>query len=273
MSIYWMVSIFLGCMFCQASQNICNFNDQLETICAAPRDTVHIPCPDLHNTDLVVDLIKNEKGISRCIFNSTTKTLNCVHELSSDIIVPENQTGFNLTVTNASSHGLYRCDSRTIFPPPISKNTGPSKILVLVQGHQCLSSMAEVHIRTYMDLGPVWIGVLVFLCAYSLIVSIITVVNWVKLKRMDSYSDYMNTKPRPSKDRKKRRGIQTPTPLYFWWNKCVSFDSLHSDCCSSRPWYRYSPLSSYELNSSPSVINKPYSASSQKTFKYAEITS
>ncbi|XP_030007793.1 T-cell-specific surface glycoprotein CD28 [Sphaeramia orbicularis] len=217
MSVYWMANILLGIMFCQARQglSICNCNDHLITVCAAPRETVHVPCPYLGDKDLMFNLIKNEDVISNCVFSSTNKTLNCDHKLSSDIIVSENQTGFNLTVTNASSHGIYKCDSQSTFPPPVEKATGPSKILVLVQGHQCLRKTEEVHKSHKMDLSLVWITVTAFLCTYSLIVSIIAVVNWVKLKRSDSYSDYMNTKPRPSKERKKRRGIQTPTPRHF----------------------------------------------------------
>lgn len=215
MNIYWMVNILLGCVFCQATQNICNCNDRLETICAGPGETVHIPCPELQTTDLMLNLNKNEKVISNCVFNSTNKMLNCTHKLSSDNVVPENQSGFKLTVTNASSNGIYRCDSKSIFPPPVSKTTGPLTILVLVQGHQCQSTTVDVDTRTHTDLRLVWIGVLAFLSIYSLIVSIIAVVTWVKLKRSDAYSDYMNTKPRPSKDRKKKRGIQTPTPRYF----------------------------------------------------------
>lgn len=62
-----------------------------------------------------------------------------------------------------------------------------------------------------------------------------------KMRRVDSQSDYMNTKPRAPR---KKRGVQNPVPRYFWLlhlTICtaappVVFPCKHRGVCSSLPW-------------------------------------
>ncbi|XP_044043977.1 T-cell-specific surface glycoprotein CD28 isoform X2 [Siniperca chuatsi] len=84
------------------------------------------------------------------------------------------------------------------------------------KGHQCKHNKDCSDSRDQNSVFPwIWILVVLLIIIYSIIVTIIAFINWVKLRRTDSQSDYMNTKPRAPRDRKKKRGVQTPIPRHF----------------------------------------------------------
>lgn len=125
---------------------------------------------------------------------------------------------FKLTGVNAISYGIYRCVAIVNFPPPLRKVPSALRILVRVEGHQCKITDKGSPKDPITDGDQkdgslwIWIPVLVVLGIYSLIVTIISCVNW---SRLDSQSDYMNTKPKAPRDRKKKRGVQIPVPRHF----------------------------------------------------------
>ncbi|TDG96228.1 hypothetical protein EPR50_G00237660 [Perca flavescens] len=115
-----------------------------------------------------------------------------------------------LTGVNANSYGFYRCELIITYLPPLRTKQSTSRILVLVEGHQCQSPSGDQNNGFLW----IWILVLVLFGIYSLIVTIIASIIWVKWRRSDSQSDYMNTKPKATRNRKKR-GFQNPIPRHF----------------------------------------------------------
>lgn len=129
---------------------------------------------------------------------------------------------FVLTEATAESQGTYSCMVIRTYPPPIIKECA-RRILLLDEGFHIQSSQQNSSNITAEKQDPretqgylwIWITVVAFLGAYSLIVTILALVNWMKLKKTDSQSDYMNTKPRAARGNKKNRGVQNPFPKYF----------------------------------------------------------
>ncbi|KAM7365314.1 hypothetical protein PAMP_016257 [Pampus punctatissimus] len=202
MSVCWMFMILLGCRLSHASPSKSMFycNYQLEIMCVPAGYNVSIPCPALKGEVINFMLYKDNKEVN---LNASTGVREFQHNGS---------TSFILTGVNASSHGVYRCESRKIYPPPSFKEA--LVILLLIEGRQCNNSDTKRVENQVVGLHWIWISVIVVLCIYSIIITIIALVNHIKLRHSDCQSDYINTKPRAPKDRKKR-GFLNPIPRHF----------------------------------------------------------
>ncbi|XP_044043976.1 T-cell-specific surface glycoprotein CD28 isoform X1 [Siniperca chuatsi] len=216
MSACWMFMIFMGYRLSHAaqSQGTCTCKDHLKPVCVPAGGNVTVPCPNLDGEDMAFNLLKDQKVIYN---HSKTQEKNASN--SEAVELHENQVNnvsFRLIGVNASFHGIYRCEGIVMFPPPYITERNPLGILVLVEGHQCKHNKDCSDSRDQNSVFPwIWILVVLLIIIYSIIVTIIAFINWVKLRRTDSQSDYMNTKPRAPRDRKKKRGVQTPIPRHF----------------------------------------------------------
>ncbi|XP_070786799.1 T-cell-specific surface glycoprotein CD28 [Enoplosus armatus] len=224
MSACWMFMILMGYRLFHAaqSQSSCTCNDQLETVCIPAGHNVTVPCPKLIGEDVTFNLLKDQEVIYNYTSGDEKNSPNYkpaytrvgmeLHENKEN-----NTVSFMLTGVNVSRHGIYRCEGIVMFPPPFIKVQSASRILVLVEGHQCKDNKNCVNPKTDENQNSIfrWIGMLVVLSIYCIIVTIFALVNWVNQRKTDSQSDYMNTKPRAPKDRKKKRGVQNPIPRHF----------------------------------------------------------
>ncbi|XP_042369155.1 uncharacterized protein LOC121962898 [Plectropomus leopardus] len=215
----WVFMILLSCMFSHANNSpsiICR--EKLKIARVPVGVNVPVPCPKLTTEDVTFNLLKDEE----VFYNST-----CIREKNAQNCTPSytrmgvelqenteynNSVSFLLTRVNTSSYGIYRCDGIIIYPPPVRKVQN-TMILVLVKGQQCPQPVIDGDQKDrflwFWILGIVVLGV------YSLIVTIIAGTVWVKWRRSDSQSDYMNTKPKAARDRRKKRGVQIPIPRHF----------------------------------------------------------
>ncbi|XP_070813974.1 T-cell-specific surface glycoprotein CD28 homolog [Chaetodon trifascialis] len=219
MSACWMFVILMGCRLGPSHstqpQSTCVCHDQLKTFCVPPGDNVTVSCPKLDANHVIFKLLQDEEMIFNHSYIRDKKALNykpphsrVVVELHED---KENiSASFRLTGLNASSHGIYRCEGTVIFPPPLRTVSSDWRILVLLEGHQC-----RIHAKPPENCGFHWIWIIALVSIYSIIATIIAIVIWVKLRRTDSQSDYMNTKPQAPRERRKKRGVQNPIPRHF----------------------------------------------------------
>ncbi|XP_044200925.1 cytotoxic T-lymphocyte protein 4 [Thunnus albacares] len=220
MRVCWIFMILLGCRLSHASESksSCPCDYKVKTVCVPAGDIVSIPCPDMNGEDMTFSLLKNNEVIYNQTCNFGKPTSNCKLNDSMGVALHEHNKSvrFNLTGVNDNSHGLYRCEVIVTYPPPYIKEGNVLWILVLVQGHQCnVSSPGKPEPLVVPGLHWIWICVSVVLIIYSTAVTIIAVVNYMKFKHSDSQNDYMNTKPRAPKDRKKKRGLENPIPRHF----------------------------------------------------------
>ncbi|XP_049426212.1 T-cell-specific surface glycoprotein CD28 [Epinephelus fuscoguttatus] len=221
----WVFVILLWCRFSHAteSQSVCK--DQLKIACVAPGHNVSVPCPKLTTQDVTFYLLKEEEVIYElaCIRNNATS--DCEQSNTGvGVELQENtenkSAGFTLTGVNASSYGIYRCEVHIMFPPPLRKVPSTLSILVRVKGHQCTVNKTyniKPVIEEAQKDGFLWIWILgiVVLGVYGIIVTIVAIIIWAKWRQSDSQCDYMNTKPKATRDRKKKRGVQIPIPRHF----------------------------------------------------------
>uniref|UniRef100_A0A3Q3NGY6 T-cell-specific surface glycoprotein CD28-like n=1 Tax=Labrus bergylta TaxID=56723 RepID=A0A3Q3NGY6_9LABR len=178
--------------------------DKLKSVCVAAGDSVSVPCPNMTGEDFRLNLLKDQEVIS----NHTCSLGNKLH-----IKTDNDSVSFLLTGVNASSHGVYRCEGQVRFPPPLLPAVpGAVSILVLIEGHQCKVPKQECSDNPWIW---IWILALVSVTLYSVIITVSAVFFWVKLRKTDSQSDYMNTKPRAPRGQRKNRGVQNPAPRYF----------------------------------------------------------
>ncbi|XP_029305445.1 uncharacterized protein LOC115019885 isoform X2 [Cottoperca gobio] len=194
----------------------------LKTLCVPAGDNVPVPCPNVTAEDVTFNLLKDDEVIHNhtCIRDKTSQTCK-----SQKTRVAVELHGENISVTfmlpgvNASSYGVYRCEGIVMFPPPYKKVSSTVLILVLVEGHQCKFNKDHSKPKTGGDQkdGFLWIWILglVLLGIYSVTVTVIAGVILVKWRRSDSQSDYMNTKPKAPRDRKKKGWVQHPIPRHF----------------------------------------------------------
>uniref|UniRef100_A0A3Q3J935 Immunoglobulin V-set domain-containing protein n=2 Tax=Monopterus albus TaxID=43700 RepID=A0A3Q3J935_MONAL len=220
MSVCWILMILLGCRTSHAtqSQSNCTCNDHLKTVCESHRGTVHVQCPNVttEKSEVRFRLYKDRKIISSlsCSRNKTVYGWTCTSESTEEGVSPNikhTSVSFALTALTNSSQGIYSCESTIEFPPPFTKST--LSILVLVHEYQCMCIEDSNNVNH--GFHWIWILVAVLLLIYSLTVTIIASVVWVKMRRMDSQSDYMNTKPRGPRERRKKKGIQNPIQRHF----------------------------------------------------------
>ncbi|XP_072304828.1 uncharacterized protein [Eucyclogobius newberryi] len=203
---------FLG----SKSSSICDCNYRLRSVCVGPSDSVFVPCPALVSEDWTLQLLQDQTVISSFCFPNPSScnpapapsrtnqtTPNPDHNVS--LTNRRSQRGFNLTVRGQSSHGLYVCEGKSMFPPPVRKEAGPEQVLVLVQGHQC-DLKVDPRPDPVQGAGPVlvWIIAVACLSSYSLLISIVCARLWVKSRSSECERDYVNTKP-PSTHRHQRK--------------------------------------------------------------------
>ncbi|XP_076579851.1 T-cell-specific surface glycoprotein CD28 [Chaetodon auriga] len=220
MSACWMFVILMGCRLGPShstqTPSTCACHDHLETICASPGDTVTVPCPKLDANHVIFKLLQDEEMIYNQSYVREKKALS--HKPTHNgvgVELRENKdnssVSFRLTGVNNSSHGIYRCEGTVIYPPPLKTVSSNWRVLVLLEGHQCCRNAKSPG----PNCGFHWIWILILVSIYSIIATIIAVVIWVKLRRTDSQSDYMNTKPKAPRERRKKRGVQNPIPRHF----------------------------------------------------------
>lgn len=184
-----------------------------------------VPCPNLTKGVFRFNLLKNHEVIysESCI--NDEGALNCTPEYSrAGVEVLNTKTenksiSFKLTELNSSSHGAYRCNGTVVFPPPRRPSVYAVGKLVLVEGHQCKINGHHKDpqnvVEESRDFSWIWIVVLVSVIIYSVIITVCASFCWIKLKKTDSQSDYMNTKPRAPRGHRKNRGVQNPAPRYL----------------------------------------------------------
>ncbi|XP_022624105.1 uncharacterized protein LOC111238728 [Seriola dumerili] len=218
MSVCWMFIILLGCKFSHTalSQSTCNCNEQMKTLCVS----VHVPCPNVTAHTMNFNLFKDQEVISAGGCNRDNNTLKCSQTIKREGVTLDEQhepVSFLLTGVTDSSYGIYRCESTITLPPPFRKVPSTLRIQVIAEGHICNSNQNSSSL--YENPSPrfawIWILVIILLSIYSIIATIIAFTNWVKLRKMDSQSDYMNTKPRAPRERRKKKGVQNPIPRHF----------------------------------------------------------
>ncbi|XP_019963517.2 T-cell-specific surface glycoprotein CD28 isoform X1 [Paralichthys olivaceus] len=224
MSVSWMFLLLLGCRSScttHVSQSTCPCNVQLKTVCVANREDVHVPCPIKTEDEMTFNLFKGQELISNVSCTGENHTLNCtVLNARVGVEVERKQqksVDFVLTGVNESSHGTYRCEGIITFPPPFKGVPSVVMIQVLVEGHLCkCNKESSNHGDNSSQIYKwIWILMVVLLSIYSITVTIIAIVNWVRMRNIDSQSDYMNTKPRGQRDGRKKRGVQKPIPRHF----------------------------------------------------------
>lgn len=194
---------------CLSSEWSSSCNNNLRTVCVGVSDPVFVPCPSLDSEDLRFKLFKNQEMMSLSICNQSDP---CQQRSPVPFVSWTNQStqlGFTLTVQNQSSHGLYRCEGKSMFPPPVQTKSGPEQVLVLVQGDQCKFSVSDP--GSSSDPNPVWIIALVFSCIYSLFVSVIAVVLWMKRRSAEYQNDYVNTRPPRNQRHRRAKAIHSFT--------------------------------------------------------------
>ncbi|KAG8004658.1 hypothetical protein GBF38_009010 [Nibea albiflora] len=199
MSACWVFVFLVGCRLSHATQPPTHeYSDQLRGVCVPVGGNVTVPCPVFGHGEFSFHLFHGD----RRIYNHTCSQCHPGVKLTN--------SSFVLTGVNSSSFGIYRCEGTVMFPPPLFKRS--KRTLVLIQGHQCnkVCKPPESQNCSYH-----WIWILTLVSTYSITVTIIAIIIWIKLKRTDSQSDYMNTKPKPPRDRKKKRGVQNPIPRHF----------------------------------------------------------
>lgn len=208
----WMFMILLSCRLSQAAKK-----QELKMICVPFGGNAPVPCPELNQQHVTFHLFKNEEKIYRQNYhrdgNATWKP-----PTKAEVELHENRenksVNFMLTGVNASSFGLYRCEGTVLHPPPIETMPSTVFILVQVEGHQCSLNTKAGGGQTD-GLLWIWILGLVVLSIYGVTATIIAGIFWVKWRSSESHSDYMNTKPKAPRDRRKNKWVQNPGPRHF----------------------------------------------------------
>ncbi|KAK5891223.1 hypothetical protein CgunFtcFv8_018499 [Champsocephalus gunnari] len=208
----WMFMILLSCRLSQADKT-----QQLKMICVPFGGDAPVPCPELNQRDATLNLIKNEESISKQKRISSGNT-TWKPPTKAEVELHENRehksVHFMLTGVNASSFGLYRCEATVFHPPPIETMPSTVFILVQVEGHQCSLNTKAGGGQTD-GLLWIWILGLVVLSIYGVTATIIAGIFWVRWRSSESHTDYMNTKPKAPRDRRKNKWVQNPGPRHF----------------------------------------------------------
>ncbi|XP_061548181.1 T-cell-specific surface glycoprotein CD28 [Phycodurus eques] len=199
----WVIVILLGYRFSPAgtTQRQCPCQYELHAVCAHDPATVSVPCPKMAGEDLTFALLKDEQVIYNQKCNYTNNALDCESNTSADLVLREANTSvsFVLTGETARKGGLYRCEGMVTFPPPFKTQMSAVRILVHVEGHHCSTGKTKVGNGDLM----IWIPVLGILCIYSIIITIIAVVNWITDRQAEFQNDYVNTKPSVTSQRRR----------------------------------------------------------------------
>ncbi|XP_056286998.1 uncharacterized protein si:dkey-1h24.6 [Pseudoliparis swirei] len=206
----WMLLMLLSCRLSHAakSQESCACKDQITIVCVPAGGDVLVPCPKLAGEDMIFNLFKDDEVIRNHTCIGDTQASDCKPRYTGAGVkllenTDNNSFSFTLTGVKAGSYGIYGCEGTRMFPPPFVTST--LWMLLLVEGHQCNFHQDD---RTpghqYNDFLWIWILGLALLGTYSLTITIIILVKW---RTSDSQRDYVNTRPKTHKDRRKKRGL------------------------------------------------------------------
>ncbi|XP_037552674.1 T-cell-specific surface glycoprotein CD28 [Nematolebias whitei] len=224
MGVCWMLMILLSCMSSCASLHRSprgNEGEQLQILYlnAHSRQPVFVPCPNVTGEDVTFQLFKNQnilcqlgtKNQNQC--NQTQINAQpCKNELNQVV-------GFNITGPAAArSKAIFRCEAKIMFPPPFLLLQSDQWVLILTEEDLCLSNKDESNgsdSEERKSLFWIWITAVSLLGTYSLAITAVALVIWVRSKGAENQNDYMNTKPKAPRKRKKKKGVQTPIPRYF----------------------------------------------------------
>uniref|UniRef100_A0A3P8S3D7 Immunoglobulin subtype domain-containing protein n=1 Tax=Amphiprion percula TaxID=161767 RepID=A0A3P8S3D7_AMPPE len=222
MGFCWMLIILLSCRLSQATPSKCTCDDE-SIIHFVPENgsiRVLVPCPNVTGVDLEFLLYKDQEVIYDDTYGKEISHGWLDVKLDKN---RENKTvGFILTKATTESQGIYICTATRTYPPPYRKESGQG-ILLLDERfrfqrskHNSSNMTAERQDSRETQSYPwIWITAVALLSTYSLVVTVLAWVNWMKLKKTDCQSDYINTKPRAPRGNKKKRGVQNPIPRYF----------------------------------------------------------
>lgn len=112
--------------------------DQPEIVCVPPGHNVAVPCPKPPGQEVKFTLLQDEE----IIYNQTYDRRNALNYkppyTRAGVELHENadnkSVSFMLTGVNASSRGIYRCESQVMYPPPLRTLSSVLRVLVLVEG-------------------------------------------------------------------------------------------------------------------------------------------
>ncbi|TKS66336.1 T-cell-specific surface glycoprotein CD28 [Collichthys lucidus] len=204
MSACWVFVFLVGCRLSHATPSpTSECSDQLRKVCVPVGGNVTVPCPVSDNSESSFNLFHADERI----YNHTCSHCHAGVELHTE----NKSASFKLIGVNSSSFGIYRCEGTVMYPPPLIKRN--KRTLVLIEGQQCNKVCRTTKVEP--NCGYHWIWILTLVSTYSITITIVAISIWIKLRRTDSQSDYMNTKPKPPRDRKKKRGVQNPIPRHF----------------------------------------------------------
>lgn len=216
----WMLMILVGCRLSHATppQSECACNDRVEHICVPAGHSVIIPCPVLQGEEVNFNLLKDGNVIYNHTCDSKEMLPNCTSKSTSlDVELCENvdnkSVSFKLTRVNISSSAVYRCGLTVMYPPPLKRVPGKVAYLVLIEGYQC--HRRDTKTKEEPNCGLHWIWIVAVVSVYSLTITVVAVLLWFKLRKTDSQSDYMNTKPRAHRDRRRKGEVKHPIPRHF----------------------------------------------------------
>ncbi|XP_068165386.1 uncharacterized protein si:dkey-1h24.6 [Antennarius striatus] len=220
MNPWWMLLILVGCRLSHNlhTENSCACKDLLKTVCVSAGDNVSVPCPNSDGEDVKFKLLHGGEVVSN--YKCTKKELNCKPLFSMEgVELRENadntSVGFMLSGVTASSHGIYRCQGLVSVPPPMMTRESDLRVLVLVKGHQCEQICRSNQTDEEQRGELTWIWIVASVSIYSVIITIIAIFVSVKLRRTDPQTDYMNTKPKVPRGRRKNKGVRNPIPHHF----------------------------------------------------------
>lgn len=120
------------------SLNIAVFSaDRPNIFCVPIGGIVTVPCPNHSSEDVKFNLLKDGTKIKEheCTSGNTSNSQASTDTAGVKSKGAENPFNFTLTVVNASSHGLYRCEGTILFPPPLRTLTTTPEVLLLIEGN------------------------------------------------------------------------------------------------------------------------------------------
>ncbi|XP_069554521.1 T-cell-specific surface glycoprotein CD28 [Brachyistius frenatus] len=225
----WVLVILLGCGFSRgtpsSSNGTCAELLKIYRIPANGSMSVFVSCPNVTGRDVTFTLFKGKEELYKHCVGSDGKTSpDCQSQQPRPDIKPNKNkedkfVGFILSGVADRTLDMYRCRVTITFPPPLQTEWSTRPILVVLEGQHCIEDDNIGHKVKTEDTTQrfpwIWVLVVAFLSTYSLTVTVIAFVSWLKLRETDSQSDYMNTKPRAPGDRRKKRGVLNPIPRYF----------------------------------------------------------
>lgn len=129
--------------------------DELKTVCVPEGGDTLVPCPNL--TSDVIEFRLSKGGKPMFDYKFERKRNHESRNGRADLEVLENTENntlnFRLIGINNSSHGIYKCEGHTVYPPPKGILHNNQSILLLVEGkdfspasktHHCLKSNQSV---------------------------------------------------------------------------------------------------------------------------------